>query len=223
MSSNKLKLNESKTEFFIAASKHNLESLKDTSIYIGSEEIHPSQTIKNLGVTFDSTMSMAPHITAVCKSVNFMLWNMSRVRKFIDRDSCCHAMRALVLSRLDYANSMLSGCTIGDVNRLQKLQNKGARIIFQVPRLVSATPLLYSLHWLPVKERIMFKTLLYVFKVVNGLAPVYLNEFISTYTVPRPGLRSAQDNLRLEVPATRLKIADGTFIHLDPDIGTRCP
>ena len=106
--------------------------------------------------------------------------------------SCSHAMRALVLSRLDYANSLLAGCNTGDIKRLETLQNKAARIIFRVPRLESATPLLNTLHWLPVKKRIIFKTLLYVYKVLNGLAPEYLTQFISLYTVPREGLRSAK-------------------------------
>ena len=223
MSCNKLKLNESKTEFFIAASKHNLVSLKDTTICIGSKEISPSSTIKNLGVTFDSTMSMKPHITAMCKAINFTLWNMSRVRKFIDRDSCSHAMRALVLSRLDYANSLLTGCNIGDVGRLVKLQNKAARIIFCVPRLVSATPLLNTLHWLPVKKRIIFKTLLYIYKVLNGLAPAYLTQYISIYVFPRKGIRSANDTLRLNVPVTRLKIADGSFSSFGPKHWNKLP
>ena len=223
MSCNKLKLNESKTEFFIAASKHNLIKLKDTTICIGSEEIQPSSTIKNLGVTFDSTMSMTPHIRAMCKSINFTLWNMSRVRKFIDRDSCSHAMRALVLSRLDYANSLLAGCNIGDVSRLKKLQNKAARIIFRVPRLESATPLLDTLHWLPVKKRVIFKTLLYVYKVLNGLAPAYLTQFISIYVAPREGLRSANDTLRLDVPVMQLKIADGSFSSFGPRYWNKLP
>ena len=223
MSCNKLKLNESKTEFFIAASKHNLVTLKNTTICIGSEEIHPSSTIKNLGVTFDSTMSMTPHIMATRKSINFTLWNMSRIRKFIDRDSCSHAMRALVLSRLDYANSLLAGCNTGDIKRLETLQNKAARIIFRVPRLESATPLLNTLHWLPVKKRIIFKTLLYVYKVLYGLAPAYLTQFISLYTVPREGLRSAKDTLRLNVPKTQLKISDGSFSSFGPKNWNKLP
>jgi hypothetical protein len=216
MSHNKLKLNESKTEFFMAASKLHLAMLNDMTICIGSEEIHPSPKIRNLGVIFDSTMSMAPHVTSMHKSINFTLWNISRVRKFIDRDSCSHAMRALVLSKLDYANSLLAGCNIGDINRLQKLQNKATRIIFHVPCLVSATPLLNTLHWLPVKNRIIFKALLYVFKVINGVAPAYLHQLISIHVAPREGLRSSRDTLRLNVPVMRLKIADGTFSSFGP-------
>ena len=169
------------------------------------------------------SIRMTPHIIATRKSINFTLWNMSRIRKFIDRDSCSHAMRALVLSRLDYANSLLAGCNTGDIKRLETLQNKAARIIFRVPRLESATPLLNTLHWLPVKKRIIFKTLLYVYKVLNGLAPAYLTRFISLYTVPREGLRSAKDTLRLNVPKTQLKISDGLFSSFGPKTGTNYP
>ena len=154
---------------------------------------------------------MSPHITYVCKSINFILWNMSRVRRFIDKDSCSHAMRALVLSRLDYANSLLAGCNIGNIKRLQKLQNKAARIIFQLPRHHSATPLLRTLHWLPVNDRIKFKTLLYVYKVLSGIAPSYLNDNIAIYKPSREGLRSASDTSRLVVPFARKKIGSCSF------------
>ena len=97
------------------------------------------------------------------------------------------------------------------------------KLIFRVPRLESATPLLNTLHWLPVKKRIIFKTLLYVYKVLNGLAPAYLTQFISLYTVPREGLRSAKDTLRLNVPRTQLKISDGSFSSFGPKNWNKLP
>ena len=63
----------------------------------------PSSSIKSLGVTFDSSLTMSDHITSLCKSVNYILWNLSRIRRFIDHDAASNAMRALVLSKLDYA------------------------------------------------------------------------------------------------------------------------
>ena len=66
MNDNKLKLNESKTEFFIAASKHNRTTiLQNTTLHIGSEVIHPSDTIKNLGVHFNTTMDMSSEVTSI--------------------------------------------------------------------------------------------------------------------------------------------------------------
>lgn len=107
----------------------------------------PSSQIRNLGVIFDSTMSMSAHVTSICKSVNFILWNISRIRKFIDLDTCNHAITAFVLSKVDYANALLAGCSKKDVARLQRLQNKAARIIYQVSRNTRPTAsLLQELH-----------------------------------------------------------------------------
>ena len=62
------------------------------------------------------------------------------------------------------------------------------------------TPFLKKLHWLPVKERIYFKILLYVYKCLNGHAPDYLSCCLSPYSQSRPGLRSALDTTRLAKP-----------------------
>ena len=104
--------------------------LADTKIHIGEAEIHPSSTVKNLGVYFDAAMTMSDHVTAICKSVNFHLWNLSRIRKYITQEACSNAMQALVLSELDYANALVSYLSNKDIIRLQRLQNRAARIIF---------------------------------------------------------------------------------------------
>ena len=168
-------------------------------------------------------MNMSSHITSICRSVNFTLWNISRIRRYIDRDSCNHAMRALVLSRLDYANSLLTGCTSYNITRLQRLRNKVARIIFQVARRHSSTPLLVSLHWLPVKDRITYKTLLYIFKALGGHAPSYLTELITLYRAARPGLRSALDTTRLIIPRHHRRAGDMSFSISGPRLWNNLP
>ena len=75
-----------------------------TKITIGNTVIRPSLSVRNLGVTFDSAMTMSNHISSICKTLNFHLRNLSRVR--IDKTTCHHTIRALVTSRLDYANSL---------------------------------------------------------------------------------------------------------------------
>ena len=108
-----------------------MSRLSGTTLCIGTTEISPSATIRNLGVVFDSAMTMSPHITSLCKSLNFFLWNISPIRRFIDQETCNTTVRALVLSKLDYANALLLGCKKADILRLQRLQNKAAQIIFK--------------------------------------------------------------------------------------------
>ena len=223
MTHNKLKLNDSKTEFFIASPPQLMSRLSGTTIWIGSTEVTPSEKIKNLGVVFDSAMTMSSHVTSLCKSVNFHLWNISRIRRFIDKDTCSTTMRALVLSKLDYANSTLLGCKKADILRLQRLQNKAARIIFRVPRRHSSSQLLSTLHWLPIDKRIIFKTLLYIYKSLNDLAPIYLSDSISLFIPSRKGLRSSMDTLRLDIPRSSRKYGARSFSVHGPTLWNNIP
>ena len=220
---NMLKLNDSKTEFFIAASSHNMNRLSNINFEIGSEVITPSPTIKNLGITFDSSMTMSDHITSMCKSVNFLLWNLARIRRFIDDDAASNAVRALILSKLDYGNALLSGCKNKDVARLQRLQNRAARIVFQVPRRHPTSPLLTSLHWLPIDKRIQFKILLHIYKSLNDLSPIYLKEIIAIQIPSREGLRSSVDTTRLVIPRSARRIGDRSFSVCGPSLWNQVP
>ena len=71
MSGNKLKLNDSKTEFFIAASGYYQRQLPDITLPTGDSCIKPSETITNLGDFSDSNMSMAAHITNLSLTITF--------------------------------------------------------------------------------------------------------------------------------------------------------
>ena len=82
--------------------------------------------------------------------------------------------------------------------------NAAAKGITCKQKLDHITPLLIELHWLPVRQRIIFKILLYTLKALHGPAPTYLTELISPY-VPRRALRSA-DQLLLEQPTHKLKL-----------------
>ena len=85
----------------------------------------------------------------------------------------------LTKSRVDYCNSLLYGLPAYQFDKLQRVQNAAARLIFQESKYCHVRPLLYNLHWLPVKFRIDFKILLLTYKAINGLAPFYLQELIS--------------------------------------------
>ena len=61
-----------------------------------------------------------------------------------------------------------------------------------------------KLHWLPIKDRIIFKILLLTFKALHNKGPVYLKELLALHQPPR-NLRSATDPLMLHIPQSRLK------------------
>ena len=118
------------------------------------------------------------NVSSITRSLNFNLRNIGRIRRYIDENTCNHAVRSLILSRLDYSNSLLYGITFKDTKKLQTIQNRAARLIFRANRKEQTSPLLQQLHWLPVTERIRFKLLTLGFKACIGDAPVYLSNLL---------------------------------------------
>ena len=163
MMKNKLKLNDSKTEFFLVSSPRQSGIPSDISLRIGGSVIDPSPSIKNLAVTFDNHLKMDLQVNSICRTINFHLRDIGRIRQFIDKETCAHAVRSLVLSRLDYGNSLLGGVSSSNIQRLQKLQNRATRLVFGVNRRTSASLILRDLDWLHVQQRVNFKILLHVY------------------------------------------------------------
>ena len=96
------------------------------------------------------------------------------------------------------------------ISRLQRIQNNAARLITQSKIRDHVTPILSSLHWLPVKYRSQFKILTIVYNSLHGLAPVYLQELLTEYK-PSRTLRS-QSKALLQVPVCRTsKFGKRTF------------
>ena len=97
--------------------------------------------------------------------------NIRRIRKYLSRRSTETLIHAFVSGRVDYCNSLLYGLPAYQLNKLQRVQNAAARLIFLESKYCHVRPFLYNLHWLPVKFRIDFKILLLTYKAINGLAP----------------------------------------------------
>jgi hypothetical protein len=213
--------------FFFACSSHLKELMPTVHLHIGEEIITPSRTVRNLGIVFDDVMSMSEQVKSLSCNVNYHLRNIARIRRFMDLDTCNNVVRSLVLSRLDYGNALFLGTNISEINRLQRLQNWAAKLIFCALKHDHATPYLSKLHWLPIRERIHFKILLYVYKCINEQAPEYLSSCFSLYTQTRTGLRSSLDTTRLAEPKSSYKFlmsaADKSFSFTAPALWNRLP
>lgn len=98
---------------------------------------------------------------------------------------------------------MYTGIGKSELYRLQLVQNAAARLLSGRKKREHITPVLSSLHWLPVKYRIDFKVILFVFKCINGLAPEYLTDLVRLHR-PSRDLRSAS-LMVLEVPRSKLR------------------
>ena len=111
------------------------------------------------------------------------------------------------------------------LNKLQRIQNAAARLVCQQSRYCHITPLLFNLHWLPVKFRIVFKILLITFKALKGLAPTYVASLISIESPSRYNLRSSCDTLILSCPKklSKVTLGDRSFTYAAPKLWNALP
>ena len=130
------------------------------------------------------------NITKACKTAYYHPHNIRGIRKYSTQEATCSIILAFVRSQIDYGNSLLNGLPAHLIQKLQRVQNTAARVVYKLRKYDHITPALISLHWLPVRYRIEFKTLLLVFKGLHGVAPIYITEMLDRATNSRFCLRS---------------------------------
>ena len=204
MNSNKLKLNPEKTEVMISGTKYRLCQTPSNSMSVNGTNISYLPSVKYLGVTLDSSLTMERHIGTVCRSTFLALRRISSIRPFLSPKSTATLVHATVTSRLDYCNSSLSGIPAQQLSRLQRVQNNAARLIMKKRKRDHITPLLVQLHWLPVSFRIQFKLAVLAFRFFDNSLPAYLSRSLSVYEPPRT-LRSSSESRLFVTPITSLK------------------
>ena len=204
MTANKLKLNDDKTEAMLVGTRQKLSQLPPLlHLKLDNTSIPISDSVKNLGVVLDSSLAMTNFVSATARACYFHLRRISQIRKYLTTEATTKLVVSLILSRIDYCNSLLSGLPNSTIHTLQRVQNNAARLILKKKKSDHITPLLKSLHWLPVDLRIHYKILSLCYKSLNNSAPIYLSNSLHLYT-PSRHLRSASDPLRLQTPRTKL-------------------
>ena len=125
----KLKLNETKTEFIYFGGKHQLAKTRRHTININGKTIQCINKIKYLWGHLDSSVTFKDHIIAKSKAATINIIKIRNIRKYLNQDTCHKFVISLVLSHLDYSNSLLSGLPDSSIKILQKVQNSAARLV----------------------------------------------------------------------------------------------
>ncbi|KAJ8415237.1 hypothetical protein AAFF_G00009350 [Aldrovandia affinis] len=194
-----LKLNLGKTKLLFLPAKSS--PMIDASITVESSIVSPSRSTRNLSVTLDGQLYFTGHIASITRTCQFFLHNIQRICPFLTQEAIQLLVQALVISCLDYCTSLLAGLLACAIKPLHLVQNAATCLVFNLPKFTHVTPLLTTLHWVPIAARIEFKSLVLAYQATRGTAPSYLQTLITPYTPARP-LRSASSG-KLTIPSLR--------------------
>jgi len=171
---------------------------------VGDRYLQPSLTARILGVNFDSDLSPDNHIALITKKSFFHIYKLAQIRDRLTPEVTKTLVHAFVISSLDYANSLLAGCTKSQLKPLQSVQDAAARLIVR-DRSISSERARFNLHWLPGAERIEYKILLLTFDCLYGAAPEHRIGVIRRYIPRRAGLRSGDPDSAVSLETNKWK------------------
>jgi len=178
---NGLQLNPDKSEALIIGTTVQLHAVASAvlSVAVAGVELPVAEKMKVLGVVLDRRLTFENHITMVARSCHYHAKAIRHIRHLLSTELASTLARSLILTRLDYCNSLLYGSHTSSIQTLQRVQNNAARIVLQTPRQCHANPLLRQLHWLPVRHRIKYKLAVMTYKIHSTGLPAYLSHHIN--------------------------------------------
>ena len=200
---NKLSLNVKKTEYIVLGTKNRLRKLNETDINleIDNTPLRRVTGCKHLGVMVDENLTWEDHVNYLVKKSNSGIHMLKSIRSFVNKTTLESVYNALVSSHLTYCNEVWGNCGKTLKNSLQKIQNRGARIINNSPWYSSATENRNKLNWKILDEKRTDNIAVMMYKILNNDAPTYLSSKFS-YRENTYNLRQGELCVNLVRPKT---------------------
>ena len=207
-----LKVNPDKTEIMLLSTKKKRPNI--TTLKLDNFVLNISSNLVSLGVNLDQHLSFEKNVNKITSSCYNELRKLYRIKQYLSLESRKIAVQNLIISRLDYCNAILAGLNIKEITKLQRVQNAACLFIFNL-RKESCREFRYNLHWLPVAQRIDFKILTYVHKIVFNLnVPLYLKSLVILqykYNQTR-----SENKWKLKLPKIKNSYGSRAFSFLGP-------
>ena len=188
----------------IAASTYNTSP----KLIIGGDIIKQVSSVKSLGMHIDENLSWNMHIEKIAKKIASGIGAIKRCRPFVNQTTLESVFNALVQPYFNYCSEVWWHCNKSLSNKLQKLQNRAARILTFSSYDTSADPLLEQLNWKRLDTRRQIQVATMVYKSIHGLAPDYLGSLFTNYNPPY-NLRNSEG--KLAVPLSRTNFLKNSF------------
>ena len=233
MIDNFMKLNESKTELLVIGKPSVLREIGQSQISVsfGITNVVPTECVgdnwKSLGVKLDPALSMERQLNSVKQKSVWALANLKRIQCYLSEGLKIMLVKQLVISKLDYCNSLYISLPMKSLKKLKSVLNAGVRFIYSIEDYeVDLVEYYKRAHILPIEERIRFKICLLAYKVMYNLAPPYLEDLlqVDTQVASSKTRHLSGDNLRFKVGRpSKIRLGDRRFSNAAPIIWNSLP
>ena len=201
---NKLSLNAIKTKCMFMASRQKLSTIpEEPNIAISGNKIERVRSYKCLGLKLDESLTWEHHVSTIISKVSKVIGVLRRLKPLLPQSTLTMIYNSLAQPYFDYCSIVWDSLGKGLGQKLQRLQNRAARIITESDYNIRSSDILTSLNWtnLETRRTQQFKTFMY--KTVNNMVPSYLSgKFTSTSMIHEHSLRGSNHKLFVPRPLT---------------------
>ncbi len=211
---NKMVLNIKKTKSMLITTWQKLATLPRDylSIPLKGDILQHVWSDKLLGVTVDQHLNWHEHVNQIHRKISSNLALLWRIRQYIPIDTRITFYNAFIQPHLTFCSTVW-GCT-SHIDRLEKLQRRAARIIFNADYRAPTEELFKQLKWVSVREHIKFRRAVMVYNSVNGLGPKYMTDLFNLVSsVHTRSTRNTSEH-KLYVPKPNLEFYKKSFRYI---------
>ena len=199
---NKLSLNVTKTEQLFIGSDDNLRKINDKSaISIDNNPIERVSDSKTIGVVVDERLTWTAHIDYISKKISSGIGGLRQIRDFITQETAVTVYNSLIQPWFDYCDVVWDKLPATSADRLQKLQNRAARVITKQGYEIRSKDIRRSLNWDDLAQRRYKHKATMMFKVLNDGSPSCLKDLFTPKSL-KYSLRQRENQLFLVKPRT---------------------
>ena len=155
------------------------ENCSEINIQLDGHPISRVEHTKSLGLNIDDRLSWSNHIKDLCRKISSAIGALRRIRPLISQSTAVQIYNALIQPHFDYCAPVWDGLSSYLCEKLQKLQNRAARVILQANCEINSSLLLETFKWDKLSLRRRKQKVIMMFKSLKGLAPVNLRSGVS--------------------------------------------
>ena len=174
LNANMISLNCKKSELLLFHPSRK-PSTFEFKVKINGSRLYPSDSVKYLGIIFDSGFNWGPHISLVCKRLSRANGMLSKLRHYVSRDILISLYYSLFHSHLSYAANVWA-LNANATKRVLVLQKKAVRLMTFSEFGSHSLPLFTQLRILPFQDFVQFLNIIFLFNLLNENLPSPLYE-----------------------------------------------
>lgn len=191
--------------------KQKLRNTNDLNIEIGNNKIEAVSSQKLLGICIDENLNWTAHIDNLCATISSRTTLLKQLSHYVPENVQKIFYQGYILPLIDFGSCTWGTTSNTNIERLNKLQKRAARIILKAEYITPSTIMFQRLGWMSVSSRLKYNKAVLAYKALNKLTPAYISNLLKPSSQIRNKCLRSSENGSVSIPRSNTALYDGSF------------